>query len=122
MKIEGISYNMLNQANNTKDPYIILEGIPNHKSSTKNNLTVKINFKNKQSIILGRGHEADVRLEDVSISRQHCMITITNGNFELMDNNSKFGTLIKIEPHQRINLHRNKVQVTRMTFQMTKPE
>jgi|LakMenE01Jun11ns_1017448.scaffolds.fasta_scaffold8433878_1 hypothetical protein len=44
------------------------------------------------------------------------MITITNGNFELMDNNSKFGTLIKIEPHQKINLHRNKIQVARMTF------
>lgn len=39
-----------------------------------------------------------------------------------MDNNSKFGTLIKIEQNQKINLNQNKVQVARMTFEMTKPE
>jgi hypothetical protein len=39
-----------------------MEGIPNSKSSTKNNLTIKINFKQKNKLVIGRGHETDVRL------------------------------------------------------------
>lgn len=69
---------MLSEQSSSKTPYIVLEGIPNTKSSTKNNLTIKINFKDKTSLIIGRGHDTDVRLEDVSISRQHCMLNFKN--------------------------------------------
>lgn len=74
----------------------MLEGIPNEKSSTKNNMTITIKFGEKNSLVIGRGHEADIKLEDVSISRQHCILKFTNRRFELIDNDSKFGTLIKI--------------------------
>ena len=68
---------------------------------------------------MGRGHEADVRLEDVSISRQHCLVTFVNGNFEISDNNSKFGTLIKVKAGESVNLNENKIQVARMTLEIS---
>lgn len=119
-QIDGKGYNMLAENTVASNPYIIMEGIPSSKSSTKNNMTIKINFKGKNNLVLGRGHEADVRLEDVSISRQHCYINFINNRFELVDNKSKFGTLLKMQPGQKINLQENKLQIARMTLEMTK--
>jgi len=50
----------------------------------------KTNFK------LGRGHESDVRVSDISVSRCHAIIKYNqqNGRFYLEDNLSKFGTLV----------------------------
>ncbi len=46
---------------------------------------------------LGRGHESDLRIPDVSISRWHATVTFTDdGRFEIEDHNSKFGTLMAL--------------------------
>jgi predicted component of type VI protein secretion system len=50
-----------------------------------------------KTLKLGRGHESDVRIADVSISRCHATIRFSNGSFLLEDNNSKFGTLIALK-------------------------
>ncbi len=42
----------------------------------------------------GRGHESDVRVFDISISRVHAVIRKVNNDFYLNDYNSKFGTLV----------------------------
>ena len=53
-----------------------------------------INMSNKFDIKLGRGHEADIRIADISVSRLHGVITIDqNNNMYLEDRSSKFGTL-----------------------------
>lgn len=44
----------------------------------------------------GRGHESDVRIPDVSISRHHATIKFVEGAFFLEDHNSKFGTLVAL--------------------------
>ena len=44
----------------------------------------------------GRGHESDVRIPDVSISRYHATIRFVDGSFQLEDHNSKFGTLVSL--------------------------
>jgi predicted component of type VI protein secretion system len=46
---------------------------------------------------IGRGHESDVRIADVSISRCHATIRFQRGHFLLEDNNSKFGTLVAMK-------------------------
>jgi pSer/pThr/pTyr-binding forkhead associated (FHA) protein len=50
--------------------------------------------ENKSQFKLGRGHESDVRVSDISVSRCHAIIKYENGDFYLEDNLSKFGTLI----------------------------
>lgn len=45
-------------------------------------------------IKLGRGHDADVRITDISVSRFHAIFKKSpKGYFYIEDNNSKFGTL-----------------------------
>lgn len=45
---------------------------------------------------LGRGHESDVRVSDISVSRCHAILKYDAGehSFYLEDNLSKFGTLV----------------------------
>lgn len=44
----------------------------------------------------GRGHLCDIRISDISVSRLHAFIKYEDGNFVILDNNSKFGTLVKL--------------------------
>ena len=45
---------------------------------------------------LGRGHESDVRVSDISVSRCHAILKYDENDhaFSLEDNLSKFGTLV----------------------------
>lgn len=46
------------------------------------------------SYILGRGHEADLRISDISVSRLHARIFLKDNNYIIEDLSSKFGTLV----------------------------
>ena len=45
-------------------------------------------------IKIGRGKENEIRINDISVSRQHCTLIVREGKAYLQDNGSKFGTLI----------------------------
>ena len=51
----------------------------------------------QDGIKLGRGHDCEIRITDISVSRNHAMIKFLNGAFHIFDNKSKFGTLVKEE-------------------------
>lgn len=75
--------------------YITLES-----ASSQNNESRSINiisFQDKKNIRLGRGHDSDIRLSDISVSRNHANIHLTNTGLYLADVNSKFGTLVRIK-------------------------
>jgi pSer/pThr/pTyr-binding forkhead associated (FHA) protein len=46
---------------------------------------------------MGRGHDSDLRINDISVSRLHAMVKYKDGRFLLEDNMSKFGTLVLIK-------------------------
>jgi pSer/pThr/pTyr-binding forkhead associated (FHA) protein len=46
---------------------------------------------------IGRGHDSDIRISDISVSRYHARIKYSEGKFMLEDNTSKFGTLVMIK-------------------------
>jgi pSer/pThr/pTyr-binding forkhead associated (FHA) protein len=52
-------------------------------------------MNNKTNIRLGRGHDSDIRINDISVSRFHAVISFENNEFFLQDNTSKFGTLVE---------------------------
>jgi len=74
-------------------------------------------------IKLGRGHECEIRVTDISVSRNHARIGKTGDEYFIYDNKSKFGTLIK-EDRLSLELSRIKqgVQIGRsvITFEKTK--
>ena len=71
--------------------YIVIESV------TLQNIRIihVISMKERQFIRVGRGHDADIRVTDISVSRFHAKINRSeDGQFYVEDNKSKFGTLI----------------------------
>jgi len=56
-----------------------------------------IKMETKTNIRLGRGHDSDIRITDISVSRCHAVIKLEKGSFYIEDNNSKFGTLVYVK-------------------------
>ena len=74
------------------------------------NVIFVMSFKTKDFLVIGRANNSDIRLNDVSVSRNHAMISYLNGNFYIDDIRSKFGTLLLIQnnilflPFKQINI------------------
>ena len=83
------TYNLLEKAKIAK-PYLIFELLENKGVHA-------ISFVNKCNVKLGRGHDSDIRIPDISVSRVHATIHYSNGLFYIEDNDSKFGSLLKVE-------------------------
>lgn len=75
--------------------YIILEALSSERN--KNKGIHVLSLASKSLIKIGRGHESDMRISDISVSRLHAVVKLVNGHFFLEDQNSKFGTLIEIK-------------------------
>lgn len=80
----------------TQPPFIVLENMVRDSQQHANRGLHVISLSEKV-LKLGRGHESDVRIADVSISRCHATIRFHKGQFLLEDNNSKFGTLVAMK-------------------------
>ena len=50
--------------------------------------------ENLNNFVLGRGHESDLRISDISVSRSHARIFYENDQYYIEDLSSKFGTLV----------------------------
>ena len=87
----GIKYNLIN-FNIPKGPFITIETLVPDKSGLKVIHTI-MPTSSKNSFKLGRGHEPEVRINDISVSRLHAEIKFENNQFLIKDSGSKFGTL-----------------------------
>ena len=81
--------------------YISFENLTLDKQ--KNKFIYVINLDNKKEIKIGRGHEANILLSDISVSRVHCILNVHNNNIYLEDNDAKYGTLVLVQT-KRLNL------------------
>ena len=75
--------------------YISFENLTLDKQ--KNKFIYVINLDTKKEIKIGRGHESNIILSDISVSRVHCILNIHNKNIYLEDNEAKYGTLVLIQ-------------------------
>ena len=79
--------------------YIILESLDQVKENNNNKYIHIIYLVDQNDITVGRGIDADVKINDISVSRMHSKLTF---NFEkksllIRDCGSKFGTLVLIK-------------------------
>ena len=58
----------------------------------------------KQEFKLGRGHESEVRINDISVSRCHAILKYKEDGFYIEDNNSKFGTIALIQDRMPLDI------------------
>ncbi|KRX04038.1 SMAD/FHA domain [Pseudocohnilembus persalinus] len=103
-------------------PYITLEILSRDRNQTRGIHVVTLAKKNM--IRLGRGHDADIRIADISVSRCHASLKYEKGVFYLDDNNSKFGTVRLIKEPLKVTLPLNNsaVQIGRsvLNFELKK--
>ena len=62
----------------------------------------------KQVYTVGRGTDCEIRLSDISVSRNHATLSFEKGYWQLHDAKSKFGTLLLID--EPVNLKHLKKQ------------
>jgi len=92
--VKGVNYDLLGFEKPDSN-YIILESLSKDRSNLR---TIHvITMQNKNNIRLGRGHDSDIRITDISVSRNHATIRNSKIGLILEDNESKFGTLVQIK-------------------------
>lgn len=67
-----------------------------NKEKTQNRGLMILSMKEVASVTIGRGHESDLRISDISVSRSHASLQKNGERFSLRDLNSKFGTLLLV--------------------------
>ena len=95
IKANGYKYKLVEYEEQSGD-YMVLESLNQEKNTSR---IIHIIRPSQQKLVfkLGRGHESDLRINDISVSRCHAKIKLENGRFTLEDNQSKFGTLVLIK-------------------------
>lgn len=77
-------------------PFWILESLSIDKNSSRMIFIMKPQ-NDQMEFRVGRGHDSDIRVSDISVSRYHARVKFQDGKFLLEDNTSKFGTLVMIK-------------------------
>ena len=73
-------------------------------------------------IKIGRGHDCEIRITDISVSRLHSYIRMcpSSGDFTVEDNSSKFGTLVLVRKPIMLDPSRiNTFQIGRSLIELT---
>ena len=83
---------------------MLLEALNSEEILKKNTKIVHIiDFKKLKELSVGRGHDNNVRITDISISRLHSKLYCKNGQIYIDDQGSKFGTLVAIRKPLNLN-------------------
>lgn len=100
--------------NRPAGPYMILEKVSTDPGSpsTMNIIAPAPNSEVK----LGRGHQCDLRISDISVSRIHTHIKLEGDRFLAYDNDSKFGTLILLTKDYEVKSEKAAIQIGRTVF------
>ena len=94
--------------------YIILESL-NQMKENCNIKSIHVIQLTGDELTIGRGHESDVRINDISVSRKHAILKYNSedGTLLLKDLKSKFGTLILIKKPLMIKEKKIHLQIGR---------
>ena len=94
--------------------YIVLESL-NQMKDNCNIKSIHVIKINEDELIIGRGHESDIRINDISVSRNHAQLKYNaeDGTILIRDLKSKFGTLILIKKPLLIKERKIHIQIGR---------
>ena len=76
--------------------YLVLESLPLERNSSRT-IHVLGFSPDKLSFNMGRGHESEVRVNDISVTRCHATIKYQPDGLYIEDKKSKFGTLVLLK-------------------------
>ena len=98
IKLKNKIYNLID-IRKPKNDYMILESLNQIKENNNHKSIHIISLKNDEPIFIGRGSKVDIKLNEETVSRMHCLLKydINNGRILIKDLNSTFGTLVLIK-------------------------
>jgi hypothetical protein len=113
----GQRYTLIELPKPTTGSFIQLETIAKDKTFGRV-VHILIPDAGKRQFRLGRGHDAEVKIPDISVSRIHAQLSLTERGYQLEDNGSKFGTLLLLPPtpHEIDPINGMLVQISRTTL------
>ena len=114
-KLNGIEkpFELISLEKPTNCDYIILESL-NQMKENCNIKSIHVIQLTGEELTIGRGHESDVRINDISVSRKHAILKYNeDGTLLLRDLKSKFGTLILIKKPLKIKEKKIHLQIGR---------
>jgi len=76
--------------------FMVMESLPLEKNTSRT-IHVLCFSNEKLTFNMGRGHESEVRVNDISVSRCHAIIKYKDDGIYIEDNRSKFGTLVMLK-------------------------
>ena len=80
--------------------YFTIEYLPkiqHEDNQTTNTFIYTIKFDTKSAVYIGRSSSCDLKMSDVSISRNHALIQLKNSKIYIRDMNSRFGTFVEFK-------------------------
>lgn len=97
-----------------KEDYVLLESL-NQMKDNCNIKSIHVIKLTDDKVIIGRGHESDVRINDISVSRTHSCLKFDKetGKLLLRDLKSKFGTLVLFKRPLELNERKIHLQIGR---------
>jgi len=101
------------EAPKPQENYIVLESLNQVKDNNNYKSIHVITLKEDEKIILGRGHDSDVRINDISVSRTHSCLKLSKGKIYLTDFKSKFGTLVLLQKQVQVTSTKLFLQIGR---------
>lgn len=113
-------YDLIDIVRPEKQNYIILESL-NQLKDNNNIKSIHVISLDDQKVTLGRGHESDVRINDISVSRTHASIIFNpiSGKICIRDLKSKFGTLVLIKNEMEVKDKKIHLQIGRSYFEVS---
>jgi len=93
--------------------YIVLESLNQMKDNNNYKSIHVITLNEGEKILMGRGHDCDVRINDISVSRTHSYIMLNKDKIYLHDFKSKFGTLVLMQKEIEISKNKMSLQIGR---------
>lgn len=92
---QDIKYSLIDVKKPLDKTFAVIKSL-NQDKGTSRTIHVVTPGSIKRNFLLGRGHEADLRVTDISVSRIHAAMKFTEDGVYVEDNVSKFGTLMMI--------------------------
>lgn len=72
----------------------------------------------EQEVVLGRGEQADIKIDSVQVSRRHLLIRQVRAGYRIEDQRSRNGTLLNGVPvHAAILSHGDRITVGEAVFE-----
>jgi hypothetical protein len=118
-KVDNKVYKLVDIDKPSSGHFMVLESLPLEKNTSRTIHVLKFSNE-KSSFNMGRGHESEVRVNDISVSRCHAIIKYHPDGICIEDNKSKFGTLVLLKDPYPLKLeYTSAVQVGRTVVSFT---